>query len=166
MQGHYSVVNKRGLITASFLMLLGILVFALSLSKRFASGSIIWTIPLVLAIIIFLLALIILISVLTAGIDIQYGKVIFANANGAGGKQPQFGISELKDIELHNHNGRILDPKTANLVGGRIVFFTEDENHEEKTYVYYPMSITARQYFKIHDGMLEMAERVREMDQS
>lgn len=162
MQGHYSVVNKRGLLTASVLMALGIIVFSLSLAKRLGSGSVIWTIPLVIAIIVFLIALIILVSVLTAGIDIEYGKVIFANASGQGGKQPQFGISELRDIQLHNTDGPIADPKTDSLVGGRIVFFTENEDHEKKEYVYYPMSITYRQYQKIHDGMLETAEQVRE----
>lgn len=160
-QGHFSVINKKGVLMASAIMLVAILIFSISLAKRLSGGAGLWTIPVVVAIIIFLLAMMVMVSVITAGIDIQYGKVSFANADGAGGKRPQFGISELENIELHNSNGKIENPSKDNLAGGRVVFFTRDG----KTYTYYPVSITAKQYQNIHDGLLKMAKEAREWNE-
>ena len=102
MNGHFSVVNKRGLITSGILLAASIILFSLSLSKKLAVGSIIWTISLVVCIIIFIMAIIIMTSVLTAGIDVKNGIVIFADATGQGGKQPQFNLGQLDRIELRN----------------------------------------------------------------
>ena len=84
------------------LLAASIILFSLSLSKKLAGGSIIWTIPLVVCIIIFILAIIIMTSVLTAGIDVKNGIVIFADATGQGGKQPQFNLGQLDRIEYRN----------------------------------------------------------------
>ena len=126
MNGHFSVVNKRGLITSGILLAASIILFSLSLSKKLAGGSIIWTIPLVVCIIIFILAIIIITSVLTAGIDVKNGIVIFADATGQGGKQPQFNLGQLDRIELRNADGVIESPETDSLLGARFVFILSD----------------------------------------
>lgn len=155
MNGHFSVVNKRGLITSGILLAASIILFSLSLSKKLAGGSIIWTIPLVVCIIIFILAIIIITSVLTAGIDVKNGIVIFADATGQGGKQPQFNLGQLDRIELRNADGVIESPETDSLLGARFVFILSDG--EEK--IYYPVSLTAHQYKSVSSGIYELKEK-------
>ncbi len=155
MNGHFSVVNKRGLITSGILLAASIILFSLSLSKKLAGGSIIWTIPLVVCIIIFILAIIIITSVLTAGIDVKNGIVIFADATGQGGKQPQFNLGQLDRIELRNADGVIENPETDSLLGARFVFILSDG--EEK--IYYPVSLTAHQYKSVSSGIYELKEK-------
>lgn len=155
MNGHFSVVNKRGLITSGILLAASIILFSLSLSKKLAGGSIIWTIPLVVCIIIFILAIIIITSVLTAGIDVKNGIVIFADATGQGGKQPQFNLGQLDRIELRNAGGVIESPETDSLLGARFVFILSDG--EEK--IYYPVSLTAHQYKSVSSGIYELKEK-------
>ena len=157
-KGHFSVINKRGLATACIIMAGAILLFSLSLANRLSGGSILWTIPVVAAIIVFLLALMILTSVLTAGIDVEMNQVIFADASGVGGKKPQFQLSDLKDVQLYNAQGVVENPTHADLTGGRIVFLTDSGDQ----YTYYPVAITARQYRRIHDELLVMAQEARE----
>ena len=155
MNGHFSVVNKRGLITSGILLAASIILFSLSLSKKLAGGSIIWTIPLVVCIIIFILAIIIITSVLTAGIDVKNGIVIFADATGQGGKQPQFNLGQLDRIELRNADGVIENRETDSLLGARFVFILSDG--EEK--IYYPVSLTAHQYKSVSSGIYELKEK-------
>ncbi|MGN0733128.1 MAG: hypothetical protein ACI4LC_03030 [Emergencia sp.] len=155
MNGHFSVVNKRGLITSGILLAASIILFSLSLSKKLAGGSIIWTIPLVVCIIIFILAIIIMTSVLTAGIDVKNGIVIFADATGQGGKQPQFNLGQLDRIELRNADGVIENPETDSLLGARFVFILSDG--EEK--IYYPVSLTSHQYKSVSSGIYELKEK-------
>ena len=155
MNGHFSVVNKRGLITSGILLAASIILFSLSLSKKLAGGSIIWTIPLVVCIIIFIMAIIIMTSVLTAGIDVKNGIVIFADATGQGGKQPQFNLGQLDRIELRNAGGVIESPETDSLLGARFVFILSDG--EEK--IYYPVSLTAHQYKSVSSGIYELKEK-------
>lgn len=155
MNGHFSVVNKRGLITSGILLAASIILFSLSLSKKLAGGSIIWTIPLVVCIIIFILAIIIITSVLTAGIDVKNGIVIFADATGQGGKQPQFNLGQLDRIDLRNAGGVIESPETDSLLGARFVFILSDG--EEK--IYYPVSLTAHQYKSVSSGIYELKEK-------
>ena len=136
MNAHFSVVNKRGTIAAGVIMLIAIVIFSLGLAKKLSGGGLIWTLPLICGIIIFLMALMILISVITAGVDVQNGNVVFADATGQGGKQPRFKLSELEDIQLHNQDGEI-DPDKDSLIGGRIVFFTTSGEQ----FTYYPVQI-------------------------
>ena len=44
MNGHFSVVNKRGLFASGILLALSILIFSLSLAKKLTGGSIVWAI--------------------------------------------------------------------------------------------------------------------------
>lgn len=155
MNAHFSVVNKRGMITSCFIMAIAIVIFSLGLAKKLSGGGILWTLPLICGIIIFLLALMILISVVTAGVDVQNGNVVFADATGQGGKQPRFKLSELEDIQLHNQNGEI-DPDKDNLIGGRIVFFTTDGEQ----FTYYPVQITAKQYKNVRKGLFDLKARI------
>lgn len=155
MQGHFSFINKRGLLAACMLTAFSICLFSLGLAMTLGGGSRLWLIPLIISVIIFLLCLMILVSVLTAGVDVEAGQVVFADASGAGGKQPQFPLSQLSDIHLANADGPIKDPEKDSLLGGRVVFTTEDGNE----YVYYPVSITVRQYRKLRDGLLELKSR-------
>ena len=69
MNRHFSVVNKRGLSTIGILTAFSIILFSFSLAKRISSGSMLWTIPVVIAIIIFILTLMFLVGVITAGVD-------------------------------------------------------------------------------------------------
>lgn len=155
MNGHFSVINKRGALTASIIMAIAIVIFSLGLAKKLAGGGIIWTLPLICGIFIFLLALMILISVITAGVDVQNGKVVFADATGQGGKQPRFMLSELEDIQLHNAEGEI-DPDKDSLIGGRIVFITTSGEQ----FVYYPVQITARQYKSVKNGLFNLKSKI------
>ena len=155
MNAHFSVVNKRGMITSCFIMAIAIVIFSLGLAKKLSGGGILWTLPLICGIIIFLLALMILISVVTAGVDVQNGNVVFADATGQGGKQPRFKLSELEDIQLHNQNAEI-DPDKDSLIGGRIVFFTTDGEQ----FIYYPVQITAKQYKNVRKGLFDLKARI------
>ena len=76
MNAHFSVVNKRGTITAGIIMIIAIVIFSLGLAKKLSGGGLLWTLPLICGIIVFLLALMILISVITAGVDVQNGHVV------------------------------------------------------------------------------------------
>jgi uncharacterized membrane protein len=60
MNAHFSVVNKRGTIAAGVIMLIAIVIFSLGLAKKLSGGGLIWTLPLICGIIIFLMALMIL----------------------------------------------------------------------------------------------------------
>jgi len=154
LSAHFSVVNKRGTITAGIIMAIAIVIFSMSLAKKLAGGGIIWMLPLICGIIVFLLAMMILISVITAGVDVQNGSVVFADVTGQGGKQPRFKLSELEDIQLHNADGEI-DPDKDSLVGGRIVFFTTSGEQ----FTYYPVQITAKQYKNVRNGLFELKEK-------
>ena len=77
--------------------------------------------------------------------------------NPAKGKAPRFNIADLKGIELRNGEGKSLDPEKDNLLGGRVVFSVTGGKEE----IYYPISITAKQYRDIHDGMLAMAKEAQ-----
>ncbi len=156
MQGHFSFINRRGLLAACTLTAFSICLFSLSLSMTLSGGSGLWLIPLIISVIIFLLCLMILVSVLTAGVDVEAGRVVFADASGVGGKKAQFPLSQLSNLYLADGSGPIEHPEEGSLVGGRVVFVTSDGNE----YVYYPVSITARQYKKLHDGLLEMKSRI------
>ena len=156
MNKHFYVRNRRGVITSSALLGITIILFSLSLAKKLSGGSFVWTIPLTVSVILFILALILLVSVLTAGIDVNGNMVIFADASGQGGKQPQFSLENLKKIKLHNMNGEIEDPKHDDLMGGRIVFTLEDGTEK----IYYPVSITYKQYEKIRDGLIEIKKEI------
>ncbi len=154
MNGHFAVVNKRGVITTVVLLIISIILFSLSLAKKLSGGGVMWMIPLTVFIIIFILAIILLVSVLTAGIDVNNSEVIFADATGKGGKQPRFKLSQLRDIELRNADGIIENPETSSLIGGRIIFILKDKSEM----VYYPVSLTYKQYEKVRTGLLQMAE--------
>ena len=102
-----------------------------------------------------IVALIILVLVVTAGVDVRNGSVVFADATGQGGKQPRFMLSELEDIQLHNQHGEI-DPDKDSLIGGRIVFFTTSGEQ----FVYYPVQITAKQYKSVRKGLFELKSKI------
>lgn len=154
MNKHFYVVNKRGLTTTGLMILFSIILFSLSLTKRISSGSMLWTIPVVIAIIIFILTLMLLVGVITAGVDVKKNKVIFADPSGQGGKKVQFDLGELKSVELHNADGIIANPETSNLAGARIVFTLRSG----KTCIYYPIQITCKQYMNIKNGLMQMSK--------
>ena len=97
----------------------------------------------------------ILVSVLSAGIDIKNGTVIMPDLDASRGKQPKFQIEELKDICLQDEDGNTLNPNQDSLIGARIVFLLKDGSEE----IYYPVSITSKQFENIRSGMLEEASR-------
>ncbi len=121
-----------------------------------------WTIPLVVCIIIFILAMMFLVGVITAGVDVKKNKVIFADPTGQGGKKVQFDLGELKSVELHNADGLIQNPETANLAGARVIF----KLRNGKTCMYYPIQITYKQYQNIKDGLTELAKTSKKFKES
>lgn len=139
------------MIAASVLLLINITLFSVSLAKIIGGGSRLWLIPVIIFIVLFIISVMILVSVMTAGIDIKDGTVILPDLDPSKGKQPKFNIKALRDVQLRNGEGRVLDPGKDNLVGARIAFLLDDNSVE----LYYPVSITPRQFEKIRTGMLE-----------
>ena len=156
MNGHFSMINKRGAIAASLFVAANIVLLSISLAFKLNGGRI-WLIPIIVFAVTFLFSIMILMSVLRAGIDIKADMVILPDLDPSKGKQPKFRIDRLMDIQLQNCEGTVLDPEKDSLLGGRVVFYLDDDRIE----TYYPISITASQYRKIHDGMLKMAEAAR-----
>ena len=158
MNGHFSVVNKRGLTAAGVFLAITIALFSISLIMRIQSGSRLWLIPIIFAAVLFLFAMRMIMTISSSGIDVQDGRVVLPDLeNPAKGKQPRFNIADLKGIELINGEGKALDPEKDNLLGGRVVFSVTGGKEE----IYYPIAITARQYKDIHDGMLAMAKEAQ-----
>lgn len=151
MNKHFSVINKRGMIVATLLLLLNITFFSISIAKVMGGGSKLWFIPVIIFIVLFIISVMILVSVVTAGIDIKDDTVILPDLDPSKGKQPKFNIKALRDVQLRNGEGQVLNPDKDNLVGARIAFLLDDSSVE----LYYPVSITSRQFEKIKTGMLE-----------
>lgn len=152
MQGHFSVINKRGLITSCILIFLSILGFAFSLFKLTGGGSKLWVLLLILCACCALISLLILRGVSTAGVDVQNGQVVFANAEGNGLRAPQFPLSDLKSIQLHNSRGPLANPESASLAGAKVVFTTK----ENRQFVYYPVTITYKQFHNLKQGIFQL----------
>ncbi len=157
MNGHFSVANKRGLIVSGAILVICIILFSLCLAMRLSTGSVLWTIPLVACIIVFIIAIILLISVATAGVDVSDNAVYFADVTGKGGKIRQFELKELKEIQLHNQNGLVENPDPNNMIGARIVFVLKNG----KTKTYYPIQLTYKQYKNIANGMFDFVEEAK-----
>jgi hypothetical protein len=154
MKKNFAVINKRGLLAVLVLLLIAIVLFAISISQVASGASKLWFVPLIIFALGVILNLMIIASILTAGVEVRGGMVIFASADGVGGKKPQFEISKLKKIELCNGDGRIENPETDSLVGGRVVFTLKDGSN----FTYYPVTITYRQYSNIKSGILKLKE--------
>lgn len=151
MNKHFSIINKRGAITGSILVFLSIVLFAVFFAPVLSGGSKLWLIGVLFALICFFFSMMILISVINAGIDIKNGIVIFPDLDPAKGKQPQFHINDLKDIELRDGEGKTVDPYTDNLVGARFAFILKDDTVK----IYYPIAVTTAQFEKVKCGMTE-----------
>ena len=96
-----------------------------------------------------------ILNISSEGVDVKDGMVVLPDSEDpTKGKQPKFNIADRTGIELRNGEGKALDPEKDNLLGGRVVFSVIGGKEE----VYYPISITAKQYRDIHDGMLAMAK--------
>lgn len=151
MNRHFSVINKRGVVTASVLLFLTIVLFSISMSRVLGGGSRLWLIPVFVFIVLFIIFIMILISVLTAGIDIKDDIVILPDLDPSKGKQPKFNIKDLQDVQLQDGNSKVLNPYRDNLVGARIAFLLDGGTRE----LYYPVAVTAKQFEKIRSGMIE-----------
>lgn len=152
MNAHFPVVNTRGALAASLFTLINIILFSISLAMRLGGGSRWWLIPLVIFAVFFLISIMVLISVLRAGIDVKDGTVIMPDLDPSKGKQPKFKIEALTKIQLRNSDGKILDPEKDNLIGARFVFTLEDGREE----VYYPVAVTSKQFKKVSSGLSEL----------
>lgn len=158
MNGHFSVINKRGLTVAGIFMGITIAAFLISLFMRIQSGSRLWLIPIIFAAVLFLFAIRMILNISSEGVDVKDGMVVLPDSEDpTKGKQPKFNIADLTGIELRNGEGKALDPEKDNLLGGRVVFSVTGGKEE----IYYPISITAKQYRDIHDGMLAMAKEAK-----
>lgn len=156
MNKHFSMINRRGAVAASVFVAANIILLSISLAFRL-NGSRLWLISIIFFAVTFLFSIMILMSVLRAGIDIKDNMVIMPDLDPSKGKQPKFRIDRLSDIQLQNQDASVLNPEKDSLLGGRVVFFLDDDTTE----TYYPISITASQYKNIHDGMLKMAEEAK-----
>lgn len=152
MNAHFPIVNMRGLITAICFTLLNIVLFSISLSMRLGGGSRLWLIPVIVFAVFFLISIMVLISVLRAGIDVKDGTVIMPDLDPSKGKQPKFQIDELTEIHLENGDKKILNPYKDNLVGARFVFTLQDGRQE----IYYPVAVTPKQFEKVKTGMFNL----------
>ena len=153
MNRHFSVISKRGATAASLFVLINIALFSASLAMRVSGGSRLWLLPLIVFAVLFLISIMVLISVLTAGIDVKNGTVIMPDLDASKGKLPKFQVEEIAEIFLRNGEGKTLNPDKDSLVGARIVFALKDGAEE----IYYPVAITAKQFEKIQSGMLKTA---------
>lgn len=152
MNAHFPIVNMRGLITAICFTLLNIVLFSISLSMRLGGGSRLWLIPVIVFAVFFLISIMVLISVLRAGIDVKDGTVIMPDLDPSKGKQPKFQIDDLMEIHLENGDKKILNPYKDNLVGARFVFTLQDGRQE----IYYPVAVTPKQFEKVKTGMFNL----------
>lgn len=152
MNAHFPIVNLRSLLAAVCFTLLNIALFSVSLAMRLGGGSRLWLIPLIIFAVFFLISIMVLVSVLRAGIDVKDGTVIMPDLDPSKGKQPKFQIDELTEIHLENGDKKILDPYNDSLVGARFVFTMKDGRQE----IYYPVAVTAKQFEKVKTGMFEL----------
>ena len=152
MNAHFPVVNMRGMITAICFTLLNIVLFSFSLAMQLGGGSRLWLIPIIIFAVFFLISIMILVSVLRAGIDVKDGTVIMPDLDPSKGKQPKFQIDELTEIHLENGDKKILNPYKDNLVGARFAFALQDGRQE----IYYPVAVPPKQFEKVKTGMLTL----------
>ena len=152
MNAHFPVVNTRGTVAASVFTLLNIILFSVSLAMILSGKSRLWLIPVIVFAVFFLISIMVLISVLRAGIDVKGGTVIMPDLDPSKGKQPKFQIDELTEIHLENGDKKILDPYKDNLVGARFVFTLQDGRQE----IYYPVAVTPKQFEKVKTGMFNL----------
>ncbi|MDD4377875.1 MAG: hypothetical protein PHH48_07055 [Eubacteriales bacterium] len=150
MNKHFPVINKKGVILTSIFTLIIIVAGSFSIVKVFTGSSMLWILPSIVFIALFIISIMMLISILTAGIDINDNIVTMPDLDPSKGKQPKFDISQLKSIELRNGNGEIINEDIDSMYGARIVFIL-DNNSEE---IYYPVYLTPKQYKKIKEGMI------------
>ena len=149
MNAHFSVINKKGTVVAALLTLAGVVLFSLCLAELLGGGSKLWLLPFIAAAVFFIICIMVLVSVLTAGIDIRDGVVILPDLDPSKGKQPKFQISELESVTLQDGGGNTLNADRDNLSGARIAFHLKDGQTE----IYYPVSITPKQFRRIKDGL-------------
>lgn len=154
MKKHFFIIHKKSAIFACLLTVLSIIVFSSSLVKFLTDKTLFLFLPVIVFAVGFVIGIIILISVLTAGIYVKDGMVLLPYSTTAKGKQPKFNISELAKVDLCDRDGRVLNPYCTDLRGAYIVFVLKDGSFEK----YRPASITSQQFKKIQKGMMEMAE--------
>ena len=156
MQGHFSVINKRGLITSCIFIFISILGFAFSLFRLVSGGTKLWIVLLAFAACCALISLLILRGVATAGVDVLNGQVVFADAGGSGLREPQFSLADLESIQLYNSDGLIENPEKASLTGAKVVFTAK----ESRQFVYYPVTITYKQFRNLKQGLFQLKSRL------
>ena len=108
------MINKRGAIAASVFVAANIVLLSISLAFKLNGGRI-WLIPIIVFAVTFLFSIMILMSVLRAGIDIKADMVILPDLDPSKGKQPKFRIGRLLDIQLQHGEGTVLDPEKDSL---------------------------------------------------
>lgn len=156
MNKHFPVINKKATLFLCALVFVNIIISAICVSFVLTGGNKLFIIPLIVFVIFFFISIMILVSVLTAGIDVKNNQVIMADIeNTSKGKQPQFNIKDLKNVcligcaeptGLSNHK----------LVGAKIDFELKDGTHKQ----YYPIELTVNQYQNIKEGMLNMSSTI------
>ena len=158
MNKHFSIVNRRSVIyvTIGMLLLIALLGVCLSFALK---GSKLWYAGVVIFGGLLLFFILIVRSVLDAGIDVIRGTVILPDIeHPEKGKVPSFHVSDLDDVCLCTLGGERLDPDKDKLAGAKVVFSLRNGETRE----YFPLSITRRQFDRLRRGMLLMASEADE----
>lgn len=150
MNRHFSIIYRKSVISGAILLLVSIVLFSVPISFLLTGGSKLWLIAIIIAVGLFLIGIVSMGSILSAGIDVKDNMVIFPGMDLAKGKSPQFSLGNLQDILLRNGDGKELDPYKDDLFGARFVFILKDGSEK----IYYPVALTAKQFEKVKNGML------------
>ena len=127
-----------------------ILLLSASFSMLFTGGSKLWLISIIVLASFFILSLMTLFSIMKSGIDIKHDMVIFPDIDPHKGKHEHFNIQDLSDIILRNSEDKNINPYEDSLYSARFVFILKDGSEA----IYYPVSITLKQYEKVKSEML------------
>lgn len=158
MNRHFSIINRRSVIFVTALMLLLIALLGVSLSFALKDSKL-WYAGVVIFGGLLLFFILIVRSVLDAGIDVIRGTVILPDIeHPEKGKVPSFHVSDLDDVCLCTLGGERLDPDKDKLAGAKVVFSLRNGETRE----YFPLSITRRQFDRLRRGMLLMASEADE----
>ena len=157
MNGHFSVINKKGMAITFVIMAVNAGISGMSLAMIISGGSKLWLLPIIFFVTFFLIATLIMIQIVNAGIDIKRGIVIMPDIDPKKGKCPQFNLQQLSEIYLADKDGNHVNPDTASLSGARVTFKLEDGSIKQ----YYPIAITKKQFKSIEKGMMTLLNELK-----
>lgn len=148
---HLSIIYIKSMIVSIIWTLLIIILLSVSFAMLLGGGSKLWLFSIIIFASFFILSIMTLFSIMKSGIDIKHDIVIFPDIDPSKGKHAHFNIHDLKEIQLRDGNGKVLDPYKDSLYSARFVFILNDGSEA----VYYPVALTIKQYEKVKIAMTE-----------